>query len=281
MKKVYVVFGGLAIVLVVVWAFFGAQLPKNQEVVESQQNQNQENQEVKNAQMLDNGSQAPIIAESDVEYFPEAKGYFARPEAEGNYPGVVVIHENRGLMPEIKATADQLAKEGYMVLAVDLFGGEVAETQDEAKVLTANFNQQKGVENMRAAVAFLRERGASKIASLGWCFGGRQSVELAISGEKMDATVVYYGGGMATAKDKLMPITWPVLGIFGDNDQAIPVEMARTFEASLDALGVDNQIYIYPGVGHAFANPSGTNYAPNETKDAWDKTVNFLKAHLK
>src|SRR3989344_3693144 len=174
MKKVYVVFGGLAIVLVVVWAFFGAQLPKNQEVVESQQNQNQENQEVKNAQMLDNGSQAPIIAESDVEYFPEAKGYFARPEAEGNYPGVVVIHENRGLMPEIKATADQLAKEGYMVLAVDLFGGEVAETQDEAKVLTANFNQQKGVENMRAAVAFLRERGASKIASLGWCFGGRQ-----------------------------------------------------------------------------------------------------------
>jgi carboxymethylenebutenolidase len=72
-----------------------------------------------------------------------------------------------------------------------------------------------------------------------------------------------------------------VLGIFGDKDQAIPVETVKAFEASLKQLGVENQIHIYPGVGHAFANPSGANYAPNETADAWDKTLKFLEEKLK
>jgi carboxymethylenebutenolidase len=134
---------------------------------------------------------------------------------------------------------------------------------------------------MRAATSYLRSHGASKIASLGWCFGGRQSIELAISGEKLDATVVYYGGNMATTTERLAPLKWPVLGIFGDQDQAIPVETVRAFETSLNTLGVPNEIHIYPGVGHAFANPSGMNYAPEATKDAWAKTVEFLRKNLK
>ncbi len=72
-----------------------------------------------------------------------------------------------------------------------------------------------------------------------------------------------------------------MLGIFGDKDQAIPVATVKAFEASLDTLGVENDIYIYPGVGHAFANPSGANYAPTETMDAWKKTLDFLNRHLK
>jgi carboxymethylenebutenolidase len=233
-----------------------------------------------NNEMLQNGNDTPILIEPDVSYFEGASGYFVRPEAEGTYPGVDMIHENRGLRPEIKDTAEQLAKEGYMVLAVDLLGG-TAEDQTGARALTANFNQETGVENMRAAAAFLRSQGATKLASLGWCFGGRQSVELAISGEELDATVVYYGGNMATSTERLAPIDWPVLGVFGDQDQAIPVEMVRTFESSLDELGIPNEIYIYPGVGHAFANPSGMNYAPEETRDAWEKTTAFLETHLK
>jgi carboxymethylenebutenolidase len=234
-----------------------------------------------NGQMLATENGVAISTESDLAYFENAKGYFARPEAEGNYPGIVMIHENRGLRPEIKTMADELAREGYMVLAVDLFEGKVVETQPEARELTASFDNAKGVENMRAAAKYLRDKGATKMASLGWCFGGRQSVALAISGEPLDATVVYYGGNMATTTDKLAPISWPVLGIFGDQDQAIPVETVRMFEASLNTLGVENEIHIYPGVGHAFANPSGANYAPNETKDAWAKTVSFLNEHLR
>jgi carboxymethylenebutenolidase len=85
---------------------------------------------------------------------------------------------------------------------------------------------------------------------------------------------------MATTTARLTPITWPVLGIFGDKDQVIPVSMVKDFETSLNTLGIKNSIHIYPGVGHAFANPSGANYAPSETKDAWTKTVIFLKDHL-
>lgn len=234
-----------------------------------------------NGQMLGGGRGVPIVTESDVSYYPGARGYFARPERAGSYPGVVMIHENRGVRPEIRMMADELASEGYLVLAVDLFDGRVVETQDEARAITANFNRGKGVENMHAAAAYLKEKGATRIASLGWCFGGAQSLALALSGEPLDATVIYYGVGLATTSVALAPIEWPVLGIFGDQDRAISVETVRQFEAALNTRGIENEIYIYPGVGHAFANPSGASYAPDETKDAWAKTVAFLDRHLK
>ena len=242
-------------------------------------NENNSSEQVKNVEIMKNGNMTQIIINDNVEYFEDAKGYFVRPEAPGNYPGVVMIHENRGLRPEIREAAETLAKEGFIVLAVDLLGG-IADDQTGARALTANFNQEIGVLNMRAAVAYLRNKGANKIASLGWCFGGRQSIELAISGEQLNATVVYYGGGMATSTDKLSPIKWPVLGIFGNQDQAIPVEMVKNFELSLNELGIKNEIHIYDGVGHAFANPSGANYAPEATIDAWEKTLNFLKINI-
>jgi carboxymethylenebutenolidase len=71
-----------------------------------------------------------------------------------------------------------------------------------------------------------------------------------------------------------------VLGIFGDQDQSIPVDSVKQFEQALNEIGVINEIYIYPGVGHAFANPSGDNYAPKETADAWEKTLAFLDKYI-
>lgn len=226
-------------------------------------------------------SETVKITTQDVAYFEGVNGYFVRPEGTGSYPGVVLIHENRGLRPEIKTAAEDLAKEGYMVLAVDLFNGQVLETQDQARAATSQFNQATGTANMRAATQYLRDQGATKVASWGWCFGGRQSVALAISGEPLDATIVYYGGGMATTTQQLTPINWPVMGVFGDADQAIPTTTVKTFEDSLNTLGIENEIYIYPGVGHAFANPSNPNHAPAETADAWQKTLAFLDKHLK
>jgi carboxymethylenebutenolidase len=243
-------------------------------------NVNTEDQ-MKNADMLSASSGSYEVRAEDVEYFAGAQGLYVEPTIPGTYPGVVMIHENRGLRPEIRQTAEQLAKEGYRVLAVDLFDGRVVETQDEARAITASFDHAKAVENMQSAVQYLKDKGASKVASLGWCFGGRQSVALAISGAKLDATVVYYGGGMATTTEQLKPITWPVLGVFGDQDQAIPLSMVEAFKTSLNTLNVPNEIHIYPGVGHAFANPSGMNYAPEATQDAWSKTLAFLKKNLK
>jgi carboxymethylenebutenolidase len=211
---------------------------------------------ISNGEMLKSAKNTPITTIENLEYFPGAKGYFAEPKEKGNYPGIVVIHENRGLRPETKFTVEQLAKEGYMVLAVDLLGKTV-ETQEEARALAQTFSQATGTKNMQAAFDYLQKRGATKVASLGWCFGGAQSLQLALSGTKLDATVIYYGR-LATTTKALSPITWPVLGIFGDKDTVISTSSVDQFKKALAELGIKHEIYMYEGVGHAFANPSGS-----------------------
>ncbi len=220
-----------------------------------------------------------IVSES-VNYFENVQGHYARPLKEGNYPGVILIHEWWGLNDQIKEMADLLATEGYLVLAVDLHNGKVAATPDEARQLTGSLNQSKAIENMRAALGYLKYQGATKLASYGWCFGGGQSMQLAIKDGPLAATVIYYGQ-LVTNQTQLENIKWPVLGIFGQNDTGIPPAKVNEFDSALDALKIENEIYNYPGVGHAFANPSGMNYAPAETKDAWLKTLKFLNKHLK
>ena len=229
-----------------------------------------------------NGESLPTgefdVVAADVRYFEDFSGTYAHPSVEGDYPGVVMIHEWWGLNQNIKDMASTLASQGYHVLAVDLHG-TVATTPEQARALTGSLDQQKALANMNAALAFLKSKGATKTASLGWCFGGGQSLQLALN-EPLDATVIYYGR-LETNETMLSAITWPVLGIFGATDQSIPVATVNEFDAALTALGREHEINIYPGVGHAFANPSGANYAPNETKDAWDKTLAFLDKHLK
>lgn len=233
---------------------------------------------IKNSEMLAKDGKYQI-SERPVDYFAGMNGFLAEPASPGSYPGVVMIHEWWGLNDNIRDMARELAKEGYVVLAVDLFS-KVAATAEEARAQTAALDQEKALKNLRAAAAYLRGKGAAKIASLGWCFGGGQSLRVALSGEKLDATVIYYGQ-LITDGQELKKISWPVLGIFGDQDTSIPVATVNEFGAALNNLGVQNSIHIYPNVGHAFANPSGMNYAAEATKDAWAKTVLFLETNLK
>lgn len=204
--------------------------------------------------------------------------------ASNKLPAVVMIHENRGLNEHIKMMADTLASEGYVVLAVDLFNGQVASNQEDAGLLSGNVreNPTEALANLRTAVRYLASLenvNASQISSLGWCFGGQQSLQLALNTEPeypLASTVIYYGR-LVTDPEVLSKITWPVLGIFGDQDDSISVENVTNFKAALDSIGVPNEIYIYEGVGHAFANPSRDSYAPEQTADAWNKTLSFLK----
>lgn len=210
-------------------------------------------------------------------------GYLARPESEGRYPGVILIHEWWGLNQNIKDTADNLAQEGFIVLAVDLYDGKVAETQENARAYAteARNNPQRSIEHLKAAAEFLRqdEQSSGKVASFGYCFGGGMSLQLALN-DKMDATVIYYGN-LETNTSKLSVIDWPVLGVFGQNDTSIPPTVVREFESSLDELNIENEVYIYDDVGHAFANPSNPGHDPAKTADAWQKTVDFLERNLK
>ena len=224
-------------------------------------------------------AKADSLKGEDLIYYKDVTGYFAG-EKNADRPGLVLIQEWWGLNNEIKAEADKFADLGYNVLAVDLYNGKVATTREEAQEFRNAVDQEEAIANMQAAVEYLRANGSTKIGSLGWCFGGQKSLQLALSGSDLDATVIYYGN-VETPKDQLATIKWPVLGIFGDADQVVPVSEVEAFEASLNELNIDNEIYMYEGVGHAFANPTNQDFAPEETKDAMEKTVEFLERTLK
>jgi carboxymethylenebutenolidase len=229
---------------------------------------------------------------SSVIYYDNTTGYLVYPELANNtqqqesMPAVIMIHEWWGLNEHIKNQADILAKEGYVVLAVDLYQGEVATTSDRSRELSSSVgnNPASAIDNLQSAVNYVKSLEMvddTKIASLGWCFGGDWSLQLALNSSQnpLAATIIYYGRPV-TDTTSLSSITWPVLGIFGDQDQAIPVESVKQFASALNASGITNEIYLYEGVGHAFANPSGDNYAPKETTDAWQKTIGFLRTYL-
>jgi carboxymethylenebutenolidase len=231
---------------------------------------------------------------SSVSYYDNTTGYLVYPELSNTtqqqqqllLPAVIMIHEWWGLNEHIKNQADILAKEGYVVLAVDLYRGEVATDINRAMELASSVrnNPTSAIDNLQSAVNYVKSLkmvDGSRIASLGWCFGGDWSLQLALNSAEnpLAATVIYYGRPV-TDTASISSIDWPILGIFGDQDQAIPVESVQQFASALNASGITNEIYLYEGVGHAFANPSGDNYAPKETADAWQKTMAFLRQHL-
>ena len=220
------------------------------------------------------------VETAQINYFGNANGFLAKPVLGKNFPGVVMIHEWWGLNDNIKEMAQKLASHGYIVLAVDLYDGEVATTSDEARQLITSFDDNIGIKNMNSAKDYLLDNhNVEKLGSIGWCFGGGQSLNLALNTNEMDATVIYYGK-LVTEQETLSTINWPVLGIFAELDNGIPVQSVQSFEFSLNELDIPNEIYIYPKVDHAFANPSGERYSPEESKDAWQKTLEFLEINL-
>ncbi|MGB8937098.1 MAG: dienelactone hydrolase family protein [Candidatus Nitrosopolaris sp.] len=235
-----------------------------------------------------------------VKYFDNASGYLVYPSATTitlnsstattgkKLPAVIMIHEFWGINDNIRSMARTLAKQaGYAVLAVDLFKGQSTRDPNQAMQLVKSVrdNSHEAISNLEAAVKYVSSLpfvNSSKIASIGWCFGGGQSLQLALHSEQhpLAASILYYGTPLVTDKQELSKIKWPVLGIFGDHDHANPLPLINTFKAALDNDGITNEILIYKGLGHAFANPSGTNYAPVQTVDAWQKTLIFLNKYL-
>ena len=235
-----------------------------------------------NAQIFSAEDLAPITAERTT--LDGTPGYLARPADDGTYPTVVVIHEWWGLNENIEHMADILAGHGYVVFAVDLYDGEVATTSSRAGELAGQVrnNPEEAIAKMDRAVTALRAESytTDRVASLGWCFGGGQSLQLSLSDTELNATVIYYGS-LTTDEQELQHVDGPVLGVFGSADQSIPVEDVRAFEETLGDLGVEHEIYVYDGAPHAFANPSGERFHPEATEDAWAKTLDFLEQHLK
>ena len=210
-------------------------------------------------------------------------GFLVQPVTPGKYPGIVMIHEWWGLNDQIKSMADITAREGYVVLAVDLFKGNVATTIESAQSNIRNNPNNETIPRMRTAVKYLRNMtnvDGSKIASLGWCYGGGQSFQLGVN-EDLKATVIYYGQ-VSTDTSVLAKMKQPVIGFFGVEDTSIPVKNVREFERILKSQGTNVNITVYEGAGHGFANPTNTQaFRKEQAIDAWTKTLAFLDINLK
>lgn len=214
-------------------------------------------------------------------YLALPKGKDGKPLA-APLPAVVVVHEWWGLNEHIQHWADRLAEQGYAALAVDLYGGAVAKTPEEAQAAMKAVDAAAATATLRAAFAFLGsdERiRAEKRACLGWCFGGAWSLRLAIAEPKLDACVLYYGR-LVEDEAELAKIQAPVLAVFGTRDRSIPEAKVAAFEASLQKLKKDAKVLRYDAE-HAFANPSGARYDQKNAAAAWVEVRAFLQQRLR
>lgn len=213
-------------------------------------------------------------------------GYLAAPQTPGPHPGVLLIHEWWGLNEGITILADALAAEGYVVFAPDAYRGRLAETVPYALWLRLGTPQEQVYADVDAALTYLRGLATvdpERVASMGFCFGGEHSLQLGMrQSENLALTVMYYGA-VVTDPDLLRPLTdgQPVLGIFGEDDQSIPTQEVLEFEAALNSLDIENQIIIYPDVGHAFLNEENYDEPGTAAGDAWQETLTFLEENLR
>ncbi|MDX1414754.1 MAG: dienelactone hydrolase family protein [Candidatus Promineifilaceae bacterium] len=211
-------------------------------------------------------------------------GYLAAPEEPGPHPGILLIHEWWGLNEGITVLADALASEGYVVFAPDAYRGNVTATVPRALWLRITSPTEQVEADVDSALSYLRDLEAvdsERVASMGFCFGGGHSLQLGLrQSENLALTIMYYGA-VVTDPNLLRPLTeaQPVLGIFAEEDNTIfPAEVLE-FEAALNSLDIENEITIYPGVGHAFLTEE--NYdQPGPAGDAWNQTLAFLAENL-
>ena len=209
-------------------------------------------------------------------------GFLATPAGKGPHPAMVVIHEWWGLNDWIRDNTREMARRGYVALAVDLYRGQVAEDRDTAHELSRGLPSDRALADLKAAVAYVRGRDdvdGDRVGSIGWCFGGGHSLALSLA-EPLQATVVCYGR-LVLDPETLRSLAGPVLGVFGENDRGIPPDDVRQFEKSLGEAGVDADVALYEDVGHAFMNPGNERgYSEAAAGEAWKRIFGFLDEQL-
>ena len=240
-------------------------------------------------------AEAQVVAKDDkrivatvVEYpspngNPKMSGYPVRPaDKKGKLPGVLVVHENRGLNPHIEDIARRVALEGYMAFAPDaLFplGGYPGD-EDKARELFAKLDRPKIDQDFLAAAAWLKNRAdcTGKVAVVGFCFGGAIANMLATKVPDLAGAVPFYGG--APAAEDVKNIKCPVLIHHGEKDERL-VAAWPAYEAALKANNVKYEGYVYPGAQHGFNNDTTPRFDKVNADLAWKRTIEFFQKNLK
>lgn len=240
-------------------------------------------------------AEAQVVARDDtrlkadhVEYespegYGKMRGYLVRPAAgAGKLPGIIVIHENRGLNPHIEDVARRLALENFVTFAPDaLFplGGYPGD-EDKARGLFPQLERAKSTEDFVAATRWLmkHDRSSGKVGAVGFCWGGAMAFTLATRVPELAAAVPFYGN--APAPTEAARVKSPILAHFAETDQRVNATWPP-FEEALKAAGVPHQGFTYPGTQHGFNNDTTPRYHEEAAKLAWSRTVAFFNKHLR
>jgi carboxymethylenebutenolidase len=235
------------------------------------------------------GAEDKRIAAKPLEYdspkgYGKARGYLVLPAAaKKKLPGILVIHENRGLNPHIEDIARRLALEGFVAFAPDaLFtlGGYPGD-EDKARELFQKLDQEKTREDFVAAAALLKARPecTGKIGAVGFCYGGGMVNYLATRlGGDLSAAVSFYGSAPDTPD--VPKIKAPLMVHSAEKDDRINASWPE-FERALKAANVKYERFLYPGTQHGFNNDTTPRYDADAAKLAWGRTVAFFEKHLR
>jgi len=213
----------------------------------------------------------------------DMKAFMARPKSGKKFPAVIVIHENRGLVPHIREVAKRMAKEGFLAIAPDALSPVGGTPEDISNVgeLFKQLKPEETTKNFVAAVKYLKTNPMStgKVGCTGFCWGGAMTNQVAVNAPDLDAAVPYYGR-QPVAED-VAKIKAPIMAHYAGNDQGINAGIAA-FEEALKKNNKEYQIFMYEGANHAFNNDSNPErYNEQAAKLAWGRTVGFFKEKLK
>jgi carboxymethylenebutenolidase len=191
-------------------------------------------------------------------------------------PGVVVVHDFFGLQQSFRSYADALNDEGFTVLVPDLYDGVVADSTDTARAFAKSLDIDRTHDRLRAAFEYLESNWHPLVGVVGFSLGGSLAVALAEE-SAAEAAVLYYGFG------DFDPDRWtsPCLGHFAEQDEWVPPAQVEDAFSRLAPVDPELEVYLYPGVGHWFANsdvPSA--YNPSVAQLAFQRTADFLHHHL-
>lgn len=219
-----------------------------------------------------------------VRYFdadPATTGYLAVPRGTGPFPAAILIHEWSGLDGRVRQVADDLAEQGYVVLAADLYSGRAGTTPAENRALMEGVraDPQRTIDNLDAAARLLRARpdATGRIATIGWCFGGGIALSYAIGGENHEGTAVFYGQ-LVTDPAQLRQVTHPIYGTFAAKDQGIPPAEVGEFVDALRSIGIPNDVHVYDDVDHGFWLwvDQDPDVRARPALDAWQRLLRYL-----
>jgi carboxymethylenebutenolidase len=239
-----------------------------------------------------NYAQAQVVSEDDSRLHVEDIRYpgesgdmrarFARPKGDEKLPGVIVIHENRGLNPHTEDVARRVALEGFLAVAPDALSplGGTPDDVDAARSKMRELDSEATVKNFVAAVKYLKTHPQStgKVGCTGFCWGGGMTNQVAVSCPTLDAAVPFYGRQPDT--QDVPKIKASMLIHYAGLDERINAGI-EAFEAALKEASVEYKIYMYEGAQHAFFNDTSTRYHEEAAKLAWMRTMAFFKKKLK